>query len=231
MRPIRAGIVRRVCGIALAALVGASSASSDEASSSHPSASRDRPASAQAAFERLVAGNQRFASRSPAIASTAKLDEMFARNESGQAPYATILTCADSRLSPVMLFDEVLGDLFVVREAGNIAVSPTSLGSLEYARVVLDAPLLVVMGHQECGAVDAAFKKGDVPGNIQSVVDAIRPGIAGASNLDEAIVKNVRAVIASIRANSPAFSGAEIIGAVYDLGTGKVHFLDQPSAN
>ncbi|MFP8882042.1 MAG: carbonic anhydrase [Myxococcota bacterium] len=226
MRSIRTQIANGILAFAL--VVAACGASADDTRASHTREPADQPATAQAALERLVEGNQRFASRTPAIALTAKLDEMFARNEAGQAPYATILTCADSRLSPVMLFDELLGDLFVVREAGNIAVSPTSLGSLEFAHVVLNTRLLVVMGHQGCGAVDAAFKNSDVPGNIQSFVDVIKPGIAGASDLDEAVVKNVIAVIASIRANSPALSNTEIIGAVYHLGTGKVQFLDEP---
>ena len=191
----------------------------------------ERPATASAAYERLVEGNERFLNRTPSVASVAQLEEMFTRNDAGQSPYATILTCADSRLSPAMLFDEALGQLFVVREAGNIAVSPTSLGSLEYASVVLKTPLLVIMGHHNCGAVDAAFQRSAVPGNIAAVLDAIKPGIAGASDLDEAITKNVQAVIKSIRANSPALREAQMVGAVYDQGTGKVLFLGEPSAN
>jgi len=170
--------------------------------SASPETLASRPGTPKAAYARLVEGNRRFSSREPAVASTAEIDEMFRRNVAGQTPYATILTCADSRLSPSMLFDEFLGELFVVREAGNIAVSPTSLGSLEYGRLALDTSLLVVMGHEGCGAVHAALENADVPGNIKA------------------------AVIESIRANSPALSDAAIVGAVYHLGTGEVHFLD-----
>ncbi|MAB79954.1 MAG: carbonic anhydrase [Planctomycetes bacterium] len=228
MGSLRTLIANCVRAIALTAAAAACSTSSGDSGVSRTSGSPDRPATAQAAFARLVEGNQRFASRSPAIVTTAEVGEMFTRNEAGQSPYATILTCADSRLSPAMLFDELLGELFVVREAGNIAVSPTCLGSLEYARVALDTPLLVVMGHQNCGAVDAAFKNIEVSGNIKSFVDVIKPGIAEANSLDEAIVGNVGAVIASIRANSPVLRDADIVGAVYDISTGKVRFLGQP---
>lgn len=201
-------------------------ASSNDTSSASPETLASRPGTPKAAYARLVEGNRRFSSREPAVASTAEIDEMFRRNVAGQTPYATILTCADSRLSPSMLFDEFLGELFVVREAGNIAVSPTSLGSLEYGRLALDTSLLVVMGHEGCGAVHAALENADVPGNIKAVIEAIQPGIAGASDLEDAVTKNVRAVIESIRANSPALSDAAIVGAVYHLGTGEVHFLD-----
>jgi len=226
MNSVRTRVANHVCWIAAAAAAAGCSVFSPYIPASGTPVLRDRPTTAKGALERLVAGNQRFASFAPAIASTSDLEQMFVRNEAGQAPYATILTCADSRLSPSMLFDEFLGELFVVREAGNIAVSPTNLGSLEYAHLVLNTPLLVVMGHQHCGAVDAAFKKSDVPGNIKSIVEVIEPGIAGASSLDDAIVRNVGAVIASIRASSPALSGAAMVGAVYDHGSGRVRFLD-----
>ena len=221
---VRNGASCCACTVVLAVVAGI--ASSNDASSASPEALATRPGTPKAAYTRLVEGNRRFSSREPAVASTAEIDEMFRRNVSGQTPYATILTCADSRLSPSMLFDEFLGELFVVREAGNIAVSPTSLGSLEYGRVALDTPLLVVMGHEGCGAVHAALENADVPGNIKAVIEAIQPGIAGASDLEDAVTKNVRAVIESIRANSPTLSDAAMVGAVYRLGTGKVHFLD-----
>lgn len=206
--------------------VMADATSSNDDSSSSPETVASRPETAHAAYARLIEGNRRFSSRAPAVASPAEIDEMFRRNVAGQTPYATILTCADSRLSPNMLFDELLGELFVVREAGNIAVSPTSLGSLEFAQSVLGTSLLVVMGHEGCGAVRAALEDADVTGNVRSVIEAIQPGIAGASDLDDAVTKNVRAVIESIRANSPTLADAAIVGAVYRLGSGEVHFLD-----
>ena len=211
--------------------VMAGTTSSNDDGPARPETVASRPKTAKAAFARLVEGNLRFSSRAPRVASAAEIDEMFQRNVAGQSPYATILTCADSRLSPNMLFDEFLGELFVVREAGNIAVSPTSLGSLEFARLVLGTSLLVVMGHEGCGAVRAALEGADVPGNVKAVIEAIQPGIRGASNLDDAVTKNVRAVIESIRANSPALDDAAIVGAIYHLGTGEVHFLDPAPSN
>ena len=198
----------------------------DDDGSASPETVASPSESARAAYARLVSGNQRFSSRTTAAASPADVEEMFRRNAAGQAPYATILTCSDSRLGPNMIFDELLGELFVVREAGNIAAAPTSLGSLEFARLVLGTSLLVVMGHEGCGAVRAALEESEVPGNVKAVVEAIQPGIAGASGLDDAVAKNVRAVIASIRANSPALADAAVVGAVYRLASGEVHFLD-----
>ena len=148
-----------------------------------------------------------------------------------QAPFATVLGCADSRLAPELIFDQFFGDIFVVREAGNIAASPTNLGSLEFAQAALGVKLVLVLGHSACGAVRAALN-GDRPGgNIQAVVDAIEPGIKGATTLDEAIVDNVHATIATIRAQSAILRSAEaggaiaISGSVYDIASGVVTFL------
>lgn len=142
-----------------------------------------------------------------------------------------VLGCADSRLAPELLFDQFVGDVFVVREAGNIAVSPTNLGSLEYGQAVLGAKALVVLGHTDCGAVNAAFTASAPGANIQSIVDAIKPGIAGAANLDDAITRNVGAVIEQVRTNSPMLAAAEksgafkIVGAFYNIKTATVRLL------
>jgi carbonic anhydrase len=124
-----------------------------------------------------------------------------------------------------------VGDIFVVREAGNIAESPTNLGSLEYGQAVLRSKALVVLGHSDCGAVKAAFENSTVGGNIASIVDVIKSGITGATTLDDAIERNVRAVIDRVRTSSAILRGAEqagavtIVGAVYDIKTAAVRFL------
>jgi carbonic anhydrase len=171
------------------------------------------------------------------VRTTSEIERIWTEISVGQAPFAAILGCADSRLAPELIFDQFFGDIFVVREAGNIASSPTNLGSLEFSQAVLGVKLVFVLGHSACGAVRAALN-GDQPGgNIQAIVDAIEPGIKGATTLDEAILANVRATIANIRAESPLLRAAEaepdprkairIVGGVYDIRSGTVTFLEE----
>lgn len=189
------------------------------------------PQNPQEALQLLVEGNQRWADQKPRVRSTAEIEQIWLDTSRGQAPFASVLGCADSRLAPELIFDQFLGDIFVVREAGNIAASPTNLGSLEFGQAVLGSQLILVLGHTSCGAVDAAFAGATPGGNIQSIVDAIKPGIAGAQTIAEALTDNVVAVIQSIRTNSPLLRQAEvdgliaIVGGVYDIGTGVVTFL------
>jgi carbonic anhydrase len=189
------------------------------------------PQNPQEALQLLVEGNQRWVDQKPRVRSTAEIEQIWIDTSRGQAPFASILGCADSRLGAELIFDQFIGDIFVVREAGNISVSPTSLGSLEFGYLVLGSQLVLVLGHTSCGAVDAAFTNATPPGNIQSIVDAIKPGITGAQTLNEAIADNVRAVMQSLRANSSILRQAEtdgaiaIVGGVYDISTGVVQLL------
>jgi len=190
------------------------------------------PATPDEALAALRAGNQRFTTHKATVRSKHALDQIWAHNAKTQTPFASILGCADSRVPPEIVFDQYLGDLFVVREAGNSASAPPILGSLEYGQAVLGSKLLIVLGHTSCGAVKAAFDH-DKPGhNIQSVVDAIAPGIQGAKTVDDAVVANVRASIERVRAQSDVLRDAEkdgkikIVGAVYDIQTGAVRFLE-----
>lgn len=204
--------------------------SDDSAKQSPPSA--PDPKTPDDAVTVLMDGNARFAARTPQIRDTAAIEELW---QSGigkkQEPFAMVLGCADSRLAPELIFDQFVGDVFVVREAGNIAVSPTNLGSLEYGQAVLGAKALVVLGHSDCGAVNAAFTSSAPGANIQSIVDAIKPGIAGATSLDDAITRNVAAVVDYIRIHSPMLAEAEkgggfkILGAVYNIKTARVTVL------
>ena len=189
------------------------------------------PSTPEEAIQVLVEGNKRFEAREPQIRSTAQIDAIWSDITDGQMPFATVLGCADSRLAPEVIFDQFVGDVFVVREAGNIAVSPTNLGSLEFGQAALKSKAIVVLGHSSCGAVEAAFDNATPGGNIQAIVDAIKPGIVGASDLDDAIVRNVEATIETIRRDSELLNDAEqsgavkIVGAVYDIATSKVRFL------
>ena len=187
-----------------------------------------------AANKELVQGNARFASG----------HALHARQDPGrrtelatsQHPFAVILACADSRVGPDLLFDQGLGDLFVVREAGNV-VDDHTLGSIEYAVEHLHSPLIVVLGHERCGAVAAArdtvAAKGLAEGHIESLVDAIRPAVEATAAMDtEATCKaNVRNVVHALRTSEPLLQHkvekgeVVVVGAYYDLDTGAVTFL------
>ena len=181
---------------------------------------------------RLMAGNARFVAGKSVHANQdrARLTEV----AKGQKPFAMILSCADSRVPPEILFDQGLGDLFVVRVAGNIADSH-ALGSLEYGAQVLGARFLMVLGHEYCGAVNAAVKGEKVGGNIDSIIDVIAPAASRAKAdpdktdlLNKAIAENVREVLSAINKRSPALTAMaakgelKIVGARYDLDSGDV---------
>lgn len=150
----------------------------------------------------------------------------------GQKPFAIVVSCSDSRVPPEVIFDQGLGDLFVVRTAGHV-VDKVAMGSIEYAVAKLGARSVVVLGHERCGAVQAALERTQVPGSIGSIVDAIAPGIASVSGtdaaaMDQAVALNVSAVVGQLRSASPVLmpfvtdGSLEISGAVYDLDSGKV---------
>jgi carbonic anhydrase len=154
-----------------------------------------------------------------------------------QHPFAIILSCSDSRVPPEIVFDEGLGDLFIVRVAGNV-LNEEGLGSIEYGVDILGARLIVVLGHQSCGAVDAAMKtiaaKGKAPGHIQSLVTAIKPVVTATpkGDLDTMIKANVKHVVDTLRSSTPILktrvdSGdVQVIGGYYTLDTGAVTFLE-----
>jgi|SRR5579872_736032 len=186
------------------------------------------------ALARLVAGNKRFATGASTDLNHLTRTDALA---SGQAPWAVILSCSDSRVPPEIIFDQGLGDLFVVRIAGNYAESG-GIGSMEYAIAHFHSPVLLVMGHSSCGAVHATvdnLKAGSppVPGNIQDIVTAIKP--AAQAVLREpgdiyanTIAENVRENVARLKSMGPVIGPAvkagtlEILGGVYTLKTGVV---------
>src|SRR5262249_30996869 len=154
-----------------------------------------------------------------------------------QHPFAIILSCSDSRVPPELVFDEGLGDLFIVRVAGNV-LNNEGLGSIEYAVDILSARLIVVLGHQSCGAVDAAMKtvaaKGKARGHIQSLVTAIKPVVEATpkGDLDTMIKANVKHVVDALRSSTPILKAkvdsgdVQVIGGYYTLDTGAVTFLE-----
>jgi carbonic anhydrase len=188
--------------------------------------------SPDAALKKLMAGNRRFVYKQPQYPaqSAARLQEV-ARS---QHPFATILSCADSRVPPEILFDRGLGDIFDVRIAGNIA-TPEAIGSIEYAVTLLGSPLLMVLGHERCGAVTAAVQNEPLPGEISTFVDAILPAVQRVKNrsgdlVDNAVVANIYYQIECLK-KSPLLSDRvqsgklKIVGGRYDLDTGRVKII------
>ena len=191
------------------------------------------PPSPDAALKRLMDGNQRFLkqkSKHP-DQSKARMKEV----AQAQHPFATVLSCADSRVAPEILFDEGIGDLFDIRVAGNIVI-PEVLGSIEYAVAILGTPVLMVLGHERCGAVTAAVQGERLPGHIGSFVKAIKPAISrtkGQSGdpVDNAVVANVQYQIEKLKRSSTILSERsqdgklKIVGGRYDLDSGEVTLI------
>jgi carbonic anhydrase len=190
--------------------------------------------SAEEALARLVAGNERFV-RGKARFPTVQ-EEILAELAKAQRPYATILGCSDSRVPPELVFDAGFGELFVVRVAGNV-ISPEVMGSLQYAGVHLRTPLFVVLGHEGCGAVQAALaakhRGKRERRHIAGLVNGILPGLRGVGDrLDAAVEANVRWSMRQVL-RTPEAKGREaegvmkLVGAVYELETGRVRFLPE----
>jgi carbonic anhydrase len=198
----------------------------------------DTRPSADEALARLVEGNRRF-SRGEAHRDAFRR-ETLAELAKAQRPYATILGCSDSRVPPEWIFDAGLGELFVVRVAGNI-LSPEIAGSLQYAGSYLQTPLFVVLGHEGCGAVSAAlatkFKGEQFRSRVQLLLESIVPGLpdldaqlSPQEQLSRAVESNVGWTVRQIL-DSPegqvrvAAGRMKIVGAVYEIETGRVRFL------
>jgi carbonic anhydrase len=188
------------------------------------------------ALQKLKGGNRRFTeSRSIHPRQNPALTKKLA---SGQSPFATIVGCSDSRVSAEILFDQGFGDLFVVRTAGQV-MAEASYGTLEYSYLALKTKLIVVLGHTNCGAVEAAIKRPEnPPGHIVSLINAIKPAAVAAKKmpgnvLDNAIRINVINQVNQLRQLEPVLSKNYeegkllIVGAIYDLGTGQVTFLKE----
>lgn len=191
----------------------------------HPAAS----VGADAALAKLKEGNARFVSAK--VSEGKPVAARRAETAQSQHPFAIILGCADSRTPPEMIFDQNIGDIFVDRNAGNL-VDDHTLGTIEYAVEHLGVRLIVVMGHERCGAVTAAVAGDTAPGHIQSLVRDIQPAVQAVKGkpgdtVHLAIAENARLIAERIRKEAEFGDLAKdvhIIPAVYDLDTGKVDF-------
>ncbi|MEW5860844.1 MAG: carbonic anhydrase [Cyanobacteriota bacterium] len=184
------------------------------------------------ALRTLMEGNQRFITRK--VKNINQGFERLGAVAKTQKPFAAILSCADSRVPSEILFDRGFGDLFVCRVAGNIA-TPEETGSLEFGSLVLGTKVIMVMGHERCGAVDATIKGAQVPGQIGSLLEAIKPGVEkskgkSGDSLENAIKANVLVQVEKLK-SSPVISQLiqegklKVVGSYYDLDTGKVTLL------
>jgi carbonic anhydrase len=186
------------------------------------------PTDATSALAALKAGNERF------VADKATCPPLTARRleiAEQQHPFATILSCSDSRVPVESVFDQPSGSIFGIRLAGNF-IERAGTGSIEYSFAELNVPLLLVLGHSDCGAVKAALAYNTsgtkFPGLVQFVVENIAPGIKGANNMHDAVIANVKYTMADIRKRSTivdaavAAGKAKMVGGVYDLNSGKV---------
>ena len=191
--------------------------------------------SADAALKRLKAGNDRFLGHDPLNYPTEEERADFAN---GQKPYAAILSCADSRVSPEVMFNVGLDEVFVIRVAGNIA-DTTSIASIEYAVTELNTNLIVVMGHEACGAVGAALANADstidLGYNLNSLLAHITPAVNATKGLTKknrptaTIKTNAKLNAEELRTRSPKIAttrGVKIVWGYYHLITGKVDFSD-----
>jgi carbonic anhydrase len=189
-----------------------------------------------AALDRLMKGNARY------VEGVSRRHDFKHEREAlvgGQNPYAAVLSCADSRIAPEYAFDTGRGDLFVCRVAGNFANDDT-VASLEYSVAVLKTPLILVLGHESCGAVDATIKSlkdnTTLPGHLPSLVAALAPAVKATMDqpgdkLANATRRNVIDVVAKLKAATPILSAAveqgklRIVGGIYRLGDGKVELI------
>jgi carbonic anhydrase len=192
--------------------------------------------SPEASLERLIRGNRRY------VEGVSRRHDFKHEREAlvtGQNPYAGILSCADSRIAPEYAFDSGRGDLFVCRVAGNFA-SDESIASLEYAVAVLGVPLILVLGHDSCGAVDAAIKSlkdnTTLPGHMPSLVEGVAPAVKAVlkqdgDTLGKAIRQNVLDNVAKLNSATPILSAAveqkklRVVGGIYRLTDGKVDLV------
>jgi carbonic anhydrase len=185
------------------------------------------------AMKELVEGNKRFVAGKQKFPNTnAKRRTEVAK---GQHPFAIIVGCSDSRVPPEVLFDRGLGDLFIIRTAGNV-VDDVAIGSIEYAAEHLGVQLLVVLGHSKCGAVDATMKGGEAPGHIGSIVQKIKlavdkvkgkPGDAWMN----CVQANVEKIVEELKGSKPILHELEeegklhVVGAIYCVDSGGVLFM------
>ena len=185
------------------------------------------------ALKKLMEGNQRYIEQKRTFPDQDR--SRVVEVAKGQHPFATILGCSDSRVASEIIFDQGLGDLFDIRVAGNF-IDNVVLGNMEYAVLELGVPLLVILGHERCGAVKAALDGKPVPGHIGSLVAAIKPAVYATKGQpgdpwDNAVRANVKMTVNKLKALSPILAKAvkagtlKVVGARYDLDSGEVEII------
>lgn len=198
-----------------------------------PAAAAEPPAlEPEAALQKLMEGNQRFTDQT--LQHPDQTPRRLQAVAQAQHPFATLLCCADSRVPAEIIFDQGIGDIFDVRVAGNI-VTPEVLGSLEYAAALLGTPLLMVLGHERCGAVTAAVQGGTLPGDIGTFVQAILPAVEAVKGqpgdvIDQAVTANVKHQMAQLLRSHLLTERLQsgqlmLVGGRYDLDTGRVTLI------
>jgi len=187
------------------------------------------------ALKLLLAGNQRFVAGNLNSVTRDELAQRRAELVQGQKPFAIVLCCSDSRVGPELVFDQELGNIFVVRTAGEV-LDAAGIGSIEYAVAHLGSPLLLVLGHEHCGAVAAAVADAKEPGHIADIVKAIQPAVERTKGmkgdpLQNAVQANVQDIAARLRNTGPVLSEKvkagrlKVMGAIFSLTTGKVELV------
>jgi carbonic anhydrase len=230
------GISRRALGLFAFSTAGVFLAGEAGAKEKNSPPNPETVLSPEASLQRLLNGNARY------VGGEMRSHDFKREREAlvgGQNPYAAVLSCADSRIAPEYAFDSSRGDLFVCRIAGNFA-SDEMIASLEYTVAVLNAPLILVLGHENCGAVDATIKslKDDkpLPGLLPSLVTAIAPAVKAVSSqsgdtLQNATRQNVIDNVAKLKSATPILSAAveqkklKVVGGIYRLKNGKVEMV------
>jgi carbonic anhydrase len=227
---------RRVLGFFGAATAGLALAGTVSAKEAKAPPKPQNVVSPDASLEVLVKGNKRY------VDGVARRHDFKTEREAlvgGQNPYAGILSCADSRIAPEYTFDSARGDLFVCRVAGNFANDDT-IASMEYAVAILDVPLIMVLGHDACGAIDATIKSlkdnTTLPGHLPSLVTSLTPAVKAVSGkpgdqLDNAIRQNVIDNVAKLKSATPILNSAvekgklKVVGGIYRLKDGRVEMV------
>ena len=196
---------------------------------------KNSPVAPETALQKLIEGNNRYV-----LDKSEKPRQNSARRSEtaeNQHPFAIIVTCSDSRVPPEILFDQGIGDLFIIRTAGNV-IDSAAIGSIEYAAEHLGVQLIVVLGHERCGAVSAAVKGGEAPGHISTLVKYIEPAVEKAKRIktggliDNAINENVSITVEKIAESEPILKELhekgklKVNGAYYDLDSGAVQFFE-----
>jgi carbonic anhydrase len=197
----------------------------------------DAPSTGNAdeALKLLQAGNERFVAGKLNSVTAEELTQRRSELAKGQKPFAVVVCCSDSRVGPELVFDQELGNIFVVRTAGQV-LDAAGIGSIEYAVAHLGSRLILVLGHEHCGAVAAAVADAKEPGHIADIIKAIRPAVEKSKGeagdaVDNAVAANVQDGVAKLKKDHPILAdkvkdgSLKIIGGVLSLNSGKVNVL------